>query len=116
MYIKQATILVPMKLARLISVFLLTLSLSFGSAMSISLAAQQAITMPCAEPMDHCPCCKDRCDSTIMSCSVQCPMPSSTVIFLEHTQPNRLAIIQFFALNSYSGSQFASGPPPPIPI
>ena len=105
-----------MKLARTIAVFLLTLSLSFGSAMSISLAAQQAITMPCMEQMDHCPCCKDHCDSTIMSCSVQCPMPSSAAIFLEHTQPNGLATIQSFAFDSDFGSRLASRPPPPIPI
>ena len=105
-----------MKLARTIAVFLLTLSLSLGSAMSISLATEQALMKPCMDNMNDCPCCKDRCDSAIMSCSVQCPVPPGAAILLDHAQPNGMAFIQFLALDSYSGSQFAAGPPPPIPI
>lgn len=105
-----------MKLVPTIAVFLLTLSLSLGSAMNISLATEQAFMKPCMEHMNDCPCCKDHCDSAIMSCSVQCPMPPGAAILLDHTQLNGAVFIQLSTLDSYPGSQFAAGPPPPIPI
>jgi hypothetical protein len=104
------------KLARAIAVFLLTLSLSLGSAVSVSLATEQAFMKPCMERMNDCPCCKDHCDSAIMSCSVQCPVPPGAAILLDRTQLNGMAVIQLLAFDSYPGSQFAAGPPAPIPI
>jgi hypothetical protein len=105
-----------MKLTRTITVFLLTLGLTLGSAVSISLATEEAFAIPCPmEQKGDCPC-KDHCDSAVMNCAAKCPAPLGEAVLLKYAQLYSLSGVLSFGTDSYLGSQFKGGPPVPIPI
>lgn len=105
-----------MRLTRIITVFLLTLGLTLGSAVSISLATEQAFAPPCPmEQKGDCPSCKDHCDSAVMNCVAKCS-PLGQAVLLKYVQLYTLSGVLSFGTNSYLASQFKSGPPAPIPI
>jgi hypothetical protein len=105
-----------MRLTRIITVFLLTLGLTLGSAVSISLATEQAFATPCPmEQKGDCPC-KDHCDSAVMNCAAKCPAPLGEAVLLKYAQLYSLSGALSFGIDSYLGSQFKGGPPAPIPI
>jgi hypothetical protein len=105
-----------MRLTRIITVFLVTLALTLGSAVSISLATEQAFATPCPmEQKGDCPC-KDRCDSALMNCAAKCPAPLGEAVLLKYVRLYALASVLSFGTGSYPGSQFKGGPPAPIPI
>jgi hypothetical protein len=105
-----------MRLARIITVFLVTLGLTLGSAVSISLATEQSFATPC--PMEQngdCPC-KDHCDSAVMNCVAKCSAPFGEAVLLKYAELYSLSGVLSFGIDSYPGSQFKGGPPAPIPI
>jgi hypothetical protein len=105
-----------MRLTRIITVFLVTLGLTLGSAVSISLATEQAFATPCPmEQKGDCPC-KDHCDSAVMNCAAKCPAPLGEAVLLKYAQLYSLSDALSFGIDSYLGSQFKGGPPAPIPI
>jgi hypothetical protein len=105
-----------MRLTRIITVFLVTLGLALGSAVSISLATEQAFATPCPmEQKGDCPC-KDHCDSAVMNCAAKCSTPLGEAVLLKYVRLYTLAGVLSFGTDSYLGSQFKGGPPAPIPI
>jgi hypothetical protein len=105
-----------MRLTRIIIVFLLTLGLTLGSAVSISLATEQAFATPCPmEQKGDCPC-KDHCDHAVMNCVAKCSAPLGEAVLLKYVRLYSLSGVLFFGTDSYRGSQFDRGPPAPIPI
>jgi hypothetical protein len=105
-----------MRLTRIITVFLLTLGLTLGSAVSISLATEQAFATPCAmEQNGDCPC-KDRCDSAVMNCAAKCSAPFGEAVLLTYVRLYTMSGVLSFGTDSYPGSQVKGSPPAPIPI
>jgi hypothetical protein len=105
-----------MKLTRVITVFLVTLGLALGSAVSISLATEQAFATPCPmEQKGDCPC-KDHCDSAVMNCVAKCSAPFGEAVLLKYARLSTLLGVLSFGTDSYLGSQFKGDPPAPIPI
>jgi hypothetical protein len=106
-----------MKLTRIITVLLLTLGLALGSAVSISMATEQALATPCPiEQKGDCPCCNDHCDRAVMNCAAKCSAPLGEAVLLKYVRLYTLAGVLSFGTDSYLGSQFKGGPPAPIPI
>jgi hypothetical protein len=105
-----------MRVTRIITVFLLTLGLTLGSAVTISLATAQAFAAPC--PMEHqgnCPC-NDHCDRAVMNCVAKCSAPLGEAVLLKYVRLYSLSGVLSFGTDSYRGNQFERGPPAPIPI
>lgn len=101
---------------RIITVFLVTLGLTLGSAVSISFATEQAFATPCPmEQQGGCPC-KDHCDSAVMNCPAKCSAPLGQAVLLKYVRLYTLSGVLSFGADSYLGSQFNGGPPAPIPI
>src|SRR3954452_20965810 len=98
-----------MRLARIITVFLVTLGLTLGSAVSISLATEQAFATPCPmEQKGDCPC-KDHCDSALMNCVAKCSAPFGEAVLLKYVQLYALSDVLSFGTSPYLASQFKRG-------
>src|SRR4051812_41676108 len=105
-----------MRVPRLITVFVLILGLTLGSAVSISLATEQAVATPCPmEQKGDCPC-KDHCDSAVMNCVAKCSAPLGEAVLLKYVQLYALSGVLSFGTDLYLASQLNGGPPAPIPI
>jgi hypothetical protein len=105
-----------MRLTRIIIVFLLTLGLTLGSAVSISLATEQLFATPCPMEQKGVWPCKDHCDSAVMNCVAKCSAPLGEAALLKYVRLYTLSGVLSFGTDSYLGSQFKGGPPAPIPI
>lgn len=109
-----------MAIARALTVFLVIMGLSFGAMTANALAAKQTFAKPC--PMEQsgkkgeCPCCKDHCDSAMLSCSGKCPSSQGAATLASSTYKLAAVKLLFASMIAPMSDQFANGPAPPVPI
>lgn len=109
-----------MGISRALTIFLVTLGLTFGSMTANALSVTQAFAKPC--PMgqsgqkEHCPCCNDHCDSAMLTCAAKCSSHQTSAALADGQRKlvplKALLVAKVVRLHD----QFANGPAPPVPI
>lgn len=109
-----------MAISRAVTAFLVILGLSFGAMTANALAAKQTFAKPC--PMEQsgkkgkCPCCKDHCDSAMLSCASKWPSSQGAATLASSTHKLAAVKLLFASMIAPMSDQFANGPAPPVPI